>query len=119
MRLERLAAVHFKKVIESGDVQHSAIRAKYNERICAMRGWDVGAAYRRDPITLQLEVTPPLNSTEQIQRALDEVAANRQNGNTPEPANNRGSEKMIDACGSIRHNRRNLRKKHEFFDVHD
>ena len=47
----KIAGVRFNKVIDSGDVHHSVISAKFTERIGVMRGWDVGVAYRRDPIT--------------------------------------------------------------------
>jgi hypothetical protein len=71
-RLERLAAVHYKKALE-GDIPSTAVRTKLNERLSAMHGWDRPSAIRRDPILLQLEANPPLNTTEQIDRAIAKV----------------------------------------------
>ena len=71
-QLERLAAVHYKKALE-GDIPSTAVRTKLNERLSAMHGWDRPSAIRRDPILLQPGANPPLNTTEQIDRAIARV----------------------------------------------
>ncbi len=100
-RLERLAAVHYKKAFEA-DIPSTVVITKLNERISALRGWDVPAGFRRDPIMLQLEAAPPLTTSERIDRAIAAVT-NRQNTSEPDgPVPDRNSEKMLNRAQSPR-----------------
>ena len=105
-RLERLAAVHYQKAF-AGDIPSTAVVTKLNERVSAMRGWDVPSAVRRDPIMLQLEANPPLNTTEQIQRAINSVLAKKKDPSAEPSApvvRRPGDEEMWATIDRIRNN---------------
>jgi hypothetical protein len=82
-RFDRLCFVFFAKAL-NGDAPSAAIVLKASERRAAILGLDVPAGGRKDPVVLQVEQTPQLNTTERIKAALDRINASRP---LPKPEN--------------------------------